>query len=237
MAIVEQHARLTIAPEPPLENLTAALIRNAVHQDVSANLTEDLRLFALRDDTPDDILFELYERGICLTELAHRKGPRRLLERIAKETRYPEAIITVAIELYTCDQESAEVFQRFLAEHADCYWMLESLAHQLGSSGEKTTAFREVASGHTDSERLLKRIQVIEWERQAMVEMRIGELHRLFETREPKVWRSLARNPKSPPEILERLAEAKGIPLAREIRNEAKRTLARVLRRPKSNDG
>jgi hypothetical protein len=237
MAIVEEDALLTIAPEPPLDNLTAALIRNAVHQEFLANRDEDLRLFSLRDDTPDDVLYELYERGLCLTQLAHRKRPRRLLERIARERRYPEAIITVAVELYTSVEEPPEAFQAFLTEHSECRWLLESLAHQLASSEVKAKSFREVASRHTDGERLLRLIQVLDWERQASLEARTGELHRLFDTREPKVWRSLASNPNSPPEILEQLARAKDMPLAREIRNGAKRMLIRASRTPGSTHG
>lgn len=231
MDVVEKDAQITIIPEPPLDNLNGALIRNAVHQELLAKRDERVRLFCSRDDTPEDVLVDLYERGLFLTELAHRKGPRRLLERIARETRYPEAVITLAIELYTSNAESAAEFQAFLQEHSDSRWMLESVAHQLPSTEEKAKAFREVASRHPDAEQLLRLIQVLEWERQAQSESRADELRRLFTSHEPKVWRSLAGNPLTPRDIIEHLAEVRGVPLAREIRNGAKSMLARA---PKS---
>jgi hypothetical protein len=229
MSVVElQDTPLTIAPEPPLENLTEALIRNAVHQELSANRCENLCLFCSRDDTPEDVLFELYERGLCVTELAHRKGPRRLLERIAREKRCSEAIITVAIDLYTSSHEGLTDFRDFVREHSDSRWMLESLALRLPSSQDKAAALRHVVSGHPDAQSLLRLMQVADWERHAQTETETDKLRWLFETGEPKVWRSLANNPAVPAAILEKLAETKVVPLAREIRNSAKRTLGQI---------
>jgi hypothetical protein len=226
MDVVEEEAQVTITPEPPLDNLSGALIRNAVHQELLAKHDEGVRLFCLREDTPEDVLIEIYEQGLFLTELAHRKGPRRLLERIARETRYPEAVITIAVELYTSKAESVADFKNFLQEHSDSRWMLESVAHRLPSAEEKAAAFREVVSRHADAEQLLRLIQVLEWERQAKSESRLEELHRLFATREPKVWRSLVGNPLTPRDILAHLADVRDVPLAREIRNGAKSILA-----------
>lgn len=237
MDVVEENTLVTIAPEPPLDNLTGALIRNAVRQELLAKREENVRLFCVRDDTPEDVLVDIYEQGIFLKELAHRKGPRRLLERIARETRYPEAVLTLAIELYTSNAETVVDFQTFLREHSGSYWLLESLAHQPPTTEEKTQAFREIAARHPDAEQLLKLIHVLQWERQAKAESRLDELHRLFTTREPKIWRSLAGNPLTPREILEHLAEARDMPLAREIRNGAKWTLAHAAKSAGARDG
>lgn len=227
---VEEDAQVTIIPEPPLDDLSGALIRNAVHQELLAKRDETVRVFCAREDTPEDVLVDLYERGLFLTELAHRKGPRRLLERIARETRFPEAVVTLAIELYTSQAESVSDFQAFLQEHSDSRWMLESVARRLPSTEEKAKILIEVASRHPDANQLLNLIQILEWERQAKSESRQEELHRLFATREPKVWRSLAGNPLTPRGILEQLAEARNMPLAGEIRNAAQLMLVRTSR-------
>ncbi|HJT31246.1 MAG TPA: hypothetical protein VJ783_04300 [Pirellulales bacterium] len=208
-----------------------------MHQDLLADRLESLRSFGSREDTPDDVLLELYERQIFLDELAHRKGPRWLLERIVRETRYPEAVITLAIALYTSGMESAAELQSFLEEHSDNYWMLESLALRRPSSDEKAKIFREVAKRHSGGERILRLLQIVEWERQAKFETAVPELQRLLETREPKVWRSLAGNPAAPREVLERLAEARDIPLARDIRSTAKTTLTQISRSSQQNHG
>lgn len=237
MDALDEYGQQTVVPEPPLENLTEALIRNAVHQDLLANRQESLRSFCLREDTPDDILRELYECKLFHRELGHRKGPRWLLERIAHETRYPEAVITLALELYTSDSGSATEFQSFIEEHSDNGWMLESLARQCPSSDGKAAAFRAVAARHPDHERILRLLQILEWEQKAGSETKASELERLFETHEPKVWRSLASNPSAPREVLEKLAEARDIPLAREIRATAKTMLSGASRPSESKDG
>lgn len=227
MSSIESEPPLIVALEAPADHPAAAFIRNAVHQELAAGRHERLAWFGSHPDTPDDVLLELCDLGLCLDELWHRSGPRALLQRLASRHRYSEAVLTLATDLYTSPTESAADFEAFANEHADNRWLLETLARLSGSCAEKRDALRTIIARHGDASRLLKLMDIGDQSRHAAVATDEAELRRLFATREPAIWRALVSNPAVPRDVLTQLAGVKDMPLAREIRNRAAEKLAK----------
>src|SRR5436305_225704 len=99
---------LTINAAPDAS--AAALIRAAVRQHLAKKDAEGLRWLCSHHDTPEDVLLEICDHGLCLDELGHRRGPRRLVEKMADDHHYPEAIISLALELYVSASEPDHAF-------------------------------------------------------------------------------------------------------------------------------
>ena len=227
MSTTESELPATVAFEPPIDQSVAALIRNAVHQELAARRHERLAWFASHPDTPEDVLLELCDLALCLNELGHRPGPRALLQRLASRHRYPEAVLILATELYTNPIESTADFEAFASEHADNGWMLETLARLSGSCAEKRQSLRTIIARRGDAASLLKLMDIGDQSSRAAVAIDEAEVRRLFATREPPIWRALVSNPAVPRDVLTQLAVAKDLPLAREIRSRAAEKLAR----------
>lgn len=66
---------------------------------------------------PEDVLLDLARDPRWVTPLAHRQGPRALLEYLAQTYQTSEAITTLALSYYPHD--SADIFAHFLAQHRD----------------------------------------------------------------------------------------------------------------------
>lgn len=227
MSTIESEPPLTVALEPPADHPVAAFIRSAVHQELAARRHDRLAWFGSHPDTPEDVLLELCDLGLCLNELGHRPGPRALLQKLASQHRYPEAILTLASELYTSPTEPMADFEAFASKHADNRWMLETLARLGGSCVEKREALRTIIARDGDASRLLNLMDMGDQLNRAAVATDEVELRRLFATREPAIWRALVSNPAVPHDVFTQLASAKDMPLAREIRNRAAEMLAR----------
>jgi hypothetical protein len=77
--------------------------------------------------TPEDALWAAYRRGRGITPLGHRRGPRALLEALAEEHDYSEAITTLA--LYHYADEDDDAFRRFVERHRGDFMMRSNLRH------------------------------------------------------------------------------------------------------------
>jgi uncharacterized protein (DUF1778 family) len=77
--------------------------------------------------TPEDALWAAYRRGEGITPLGHRRGPRALLEALAEEHDYSEAITTLA--LYHYANEDDDAFRRFVERHRGDFMMRSNLRH------------------------------------------------------------------------------------------------------------
>jgi len=206
--------------------IAAALIRNAVHQRLAADDREAVRWFCQHPEAPEDLLVELCDRGVCLDELGHRQGPRKLLEKMADEHRYPEAILSLAICLFEDSGEPAERFAEFLNRHIKNEWLLETLARRgTASSAEKEAAFRMAIAGHPREKEFMDLREIGAFARRAAETRDAAEMERLFAADDPQVWRALASNRAAPRELLEKLASVEGVKNAREIRNLARERL------------
>ena len=72
-------------------------------------------------NVPHDLLLDLARQEVCLTALAHRRGPRALLEQLVTHHRISEAITTLALDHYRFENDSA--FATFVAEHSSDYML------------------------------------------------------------------------------------------------------------------
>jgi len=77
--------------------------------------------------TPEDALWAAYRRGRGITPLGHRRGPRALLEALAEEHRYSEAITTLALYHYADEDDAA--FRRFVERHRGDFMLRSNLRH------------------------------------------------------------------------------------------------------------
>lgn len=107
------------------------------------NLLDDL---VFHPQMPDDILLELAYEGHCITALAHRNGPRPLLEYIAKTYQESEAITTLALDYYALDSD--EVFTAFITEYRSDFM----LRWNLRRSQKLPAAKRDIAIAIFDKE-------------------------------------------------------------------------------------
>jgi len=107
------------------------------------NLLDDL---IFHPQMPDDILLELAHKGHCVTALAHRNGPRSLLEYIAKIYQESEAITTLALDYYALDSD--EVFRAFITKYRSDYM----LRWNLRRSQKLPAAKRDIACAIFDKE-------------------------------------------------------------------------------------
>jgi tetratricopeptide (TPR) repeat protein len=140
----------------PLTNRYAELARTCMatpeqlHQVVKVMLRYRRRYGGMLCDVvfhpgmSDATLFLLYERRCCLSYLGHRAGPRSLLERIAAEHRYSEAITTLALRYYNKLDYSAEAFADFLREHADDPMLRGNILCHAGLPPDKQEAVQRV---------------------------------------------------------------------------------------------
>jgi hypothetical protein len=219
MATLEEPVTITIIP--PVDR--ADMLRKAARQHLDAGREDELAWICSHDSAPEDLLLEFYDRGLFINKLGHRRGPRSLLMRLADERRYPEAIVTVASNLYTDPTESAEGFSAFLARHVDCGWMFESLARLEPSSREKLDDFLDAARKLTDSAEILSTTESRRLAFDAKTCTDPAQIERMYASRDPIVWRALASNPRVPQRLLKELASVSQIPNAADIRNRARR--------------
>lgn len=209
--------------------MAASLIRDTVRYEIAARHEDSLRWFSLHPATPEDLLIEIYESGLCRDDLGHRQGPRVLLERLANESKYPEAIVTLALQFYTDSEVSTEEFKRFLDQHAEDYWMLDTLVRGASTSPEKESLLEAKIATHVDAARLKRSLEVGHMSRRAEHTSDSEEIDRLYAMGEPAIWLALAKNRFTSRSVLVRLSELKDFPLARHIRNcanDALRTAA-----------
>ena len=115
----------------PLTNRVAEVARQfkTNRDELSQIVAAELR--AQRDDFIGDIVFhpdmderalmQVYESGRCTVALAHRAGPPSLLERIAREHRIEEAVLTLLLNYYATDQYSESQFVDFVRRYADVH--------------------------------------------------------------------------------------------------------------------
>lgn len=90
---------------------------------------------------PEDVLLSLAREGHCTGALGHRGGPRSLLVTMVEVHRYPEAILSLSIDLYRDPTVSAADFAAFVETHRNHEWMLRALAGCQPSDDDKLRAY------------------------------------------------------------------------------------------------
>jgi hypothetical protein len=178
-------------------------------------------------EAPEDLLLELCERGEYLNELGHRTSPQTLVEKMASKYRYPEAVVTLGKRYYTDPAVPESTFRQFLTEHSDLPWLFESLARETADPESKEQALTAVAGRLPVKGAVQSLMSERDQERRATRTADLAEIGQLYQLGEPRVWRALAANPKTPEAVVRELLAVKGTKYAREIRARAAENLSR----------
>jgi hypothetical protein len=99
-------------------------------------------------------LFMLYEKRCCISALGHRIGPQDLLERLATEYRYSEAITTLALHYYSRPEYPTDAFTAFLQEHADDSMLRGNIVRRTGLPTDKQEAIQRVFGASDERSRI-----------------------------------------------------------------------------------
>ena len=102
------------------------------------------RDFVSHAQMPEDVLLGLSARGLCIEALGHLRGPRSVIEDVVARHRYPEAILTLALDLYRDASAPLEAFVAHVQAHADVTWMLRALAEVDASEEAKEAAYERL---------------------------------------------------------------------------------------------
>lgn len=268
---------------------TADATPDELRRLVDALVAEDherwLADFLPHPQMPEDVLLDLAERGICVGTLGHFVRPRRLLERMVALHAYPEAVLSLALQLYCDPGESLAAFAAHAHAHAGHEWMLRCLAEVDPHDDAKEEVYENLLGGsedaaavharhlahasrcdasrlsrfltahthprvlvlllsteiqdaakralvvrfaelRTDSLEIVQALALRRWvDEAAHAELTPGAAEALFAGGAPEVLLALARNPRTPREMLERLGVHGHTRLARSIRTSANATL------------
>ncbi len=98
---------------------------------------EALQWILYHPSVPEDLLLELAAQGQCIVALGHRAGPRELLERLAAEHRYSEAITTLALNYYGAEAVPAAEFAKFVQSYRGDFMLRDNLRRTDKLSAEK----------------------------------------------------------------------------------------------------
>jgi hypothetical protein len=128
------HRYEEIAPRcqatPEMLRRVAAILRTRIYRG-----THLLDALLFHPQMPDDLLLDLAHQRRWVTLLAHRSGPRTLLEYIAERYQYSEAITTLAVNYYPL--ESDETFVAFIAKYRTDALLYGNLKRSRKLSAEK----------------------------------------------------------------------------------------------------
>jgi hypothetical protein len=195
----------------------------------------DALLPRLSRPLPVPVALDLLARRVAFDSLGHSRQADEVQWRLARV--YEEALLTLAKEYYAGAGRSVGEFRRLMEAFGrpdpapGWEWVLESLALLRASSPEKAGLLLEGIAASPHHEELLRSVRVTEWEEAASGEgLGPAEAEELFGAGEPRVWRALARNPRTPESVLRRLTALRGVKLAAVIRDAASHTLRRGLR-------
>ena len=158
-------AALEAAPDSGLQlhyDLTAAQCQATPEQlrAVMAALdTRDRRYERLIHDLtlhpamPEDILLDLARQHRFVVPMAHRPGPRALLEYLAKRYRISEAITTLALSYYGA--EPPETFAAFLRRHQKDWMLRANLPYATDLTAAQRAVVREIFGERIDGQQVL----------------------------------------------------------------------------------
>lgn len=130
---------------------TPEMLRRIVELLVEEGDAEWASEFVAHRDMPEDVLLSLCDRGLCIEALGHLRGPRSVIEHVVARHRYPEAILTLALDLYRDAEVSLEDFTAHVEAHADVTWMLRALAEIDASDEAKEAAYERLLTPNSDA--------------------------------------------------------------------------------------
>lgn len=96
-------------------------IAQIVSAELDANCDDFLRDIVFHPNIDESTLMQILDSGLCIIDLAHRIGPPSLLERIAKEHRTSEAVLTLLLKYYASDDYTESQFSDFVRAYSDVH--------------------------------------------------------------------------------------------------------------------
>lgn len=133
---------------------TAEQLRAVIHSLLELDVSDDsprnslISPLIFHPNMPDDLLLELCEDEYCIMPLGHRRGPQWLLEKLAKEHRYDEAIVTLALYYYGTDSYSNDQFKDFICQYLDNHMLRSNLKHDRRLNEEKRLIAHSLIEQH-----------------------------------------------------------------------------------------
>jgi hypothetical protein len=98
-----------------------------VRRELESNCEDLLRDIVFHAKLREDTLIKIYESGFCLIELAHRRNPFTLLDRIAREHAIEEAVLTLLLDYYGTDSFTEDEFIQFIRD----FYAVRGLQYEL----------------------------------------------------------------------------------------------------------
>lgn len=177
-------------------------LRKVFYFVLSSDQSQDHELLGpliFNENMPEDLLMELCEQGKFISQLGHRRGPKRLLERIAEKYNYDEAITSLA--LYYYKNQSFEEFVDFVQKYKHC-WMLQfNLAYKCSEFDPNKASFIR-RTGASQFDRIFQRQDMLRLLRDAPS----PEAYRICLKGDAEVQHELCLLENLPPDILRALA-------------------------------
>ncbi|WP_433890900.1 hypothetical protein [Streptomyces sp. CA-111067] len=132
---------------------SGAQLREIVEAVVAEGYEELGSGFVGNPGIPEDYLLELCERGLLIDALGHRAGPRRLLARMCELHRYPEAVLTLGLELYRDPAVPPGEFAGFVGRYLYVSegWLLRALAEATPDSALKQAMYEDALGAATSA--------------------------------------------------------------------------------------
>jgi hypothetical protein len=169
---------------------------------------------------PEEIVNDLINRRVAIIDLGHSKQEDKVMWRLAELVE--EALLTLAIEIYTNDSYNDEVTEKLFKKFFHNAWMMETLAYKKPSSHNKKRIYENYIQMSVEKERLEKIVSVLEVaDRAKKNNLTPEELSLLYKTGIPEVLLSLAENPITSIDLLTKLKDISGIKFAKQIRHQA----------------
>ena len=173
---------------------------------------------------PDGVVVSLMERKLCLSELGHSIQSIKMMWMLADISS--EARISLGKILFLDPKSELGSVKRFLDNHHNDPWLLQSLARIEPSSHELELLLKEYLLKAPSGDELIKTFESYSAARRVVSEDNPDILRDLFlQFPHPKVFLNLAKNLMTPLDILNSLSAIKDVKLAKQIRNNAKETI------------
>ena len=169
------------------------------------------------------LLNYLIDKNIADSILGHMPLPDRYLWKLADKME--ESAITLGKRMYIGEKYTCEEFEDFLNKFIDNHWLFDSLLLIEPGHGEKNNKLIRTLFRKTQYKDLKRTVIKSVISNKIKHTEKIVIIYKYYRTMEPEYLLSIAQNPITPVEILERLTKIEKVKYANKIRCCAKDNL------------